>query len=226
MQTEQEIQDAAKAIISFADTYTQNKLGKQNDQSEQESIQSLIDIISSLECLKDQMRMNKSYKSVIRIPKLYQSLSALAIFKIGVILTDEINEQRFMVRHLSGNCLWHTQICGDEQDQTELVRQGYGRMMSITFCTAGGKGEEYDQEIFNVLRCIYGFLHALHYGRNDYGQPSQQPLPLLYPVSLEQIEEEGAIEEIEAQMKTKGNQWSIEHQANLAKSPILNHFIN
>ncbi|KAA6310370.1 MAG: hypothetical protein EZS28_056322, partial [Streblomastix strix] len=56
--------------------------------------------------------------------------------------------------------------------------------------------------------------------------PSFQPLPLLVPVSLEQIEEEGAIEEIETQMNNNGNYGYIKNDATWAKSVTLNHFIH
>ncbi|KAA6355432.1 MAG: hypothetical protein EZS28_049041 [Streblomastix strix] len=68
---------------------------------------------------------------------------------------------------------------------------------------------------------------------NNYNQkeknhhPSFQPLPLLVQVSLEQIEEEGANEELEAQMKNNGYCYGlIKTQANDTKAVILNHFIN
>ncbi|KAA6364592.1 MAG: hypothetical protein EZS28_039881, partial [Streblomastix strix] len=76
-------------------------------------------------------------------------------------------------------CLYQIQRFGDEQDQIQLVNIRYGRVICIQFCTAGGVGEEKDKEIINGLNCIYFFLRDLHEGRNSYGQPSFQPLPLL-----------------------------------------------
>ncbi|KAA6361802.1 MAG: hypothetical protein EZS28_042671 [Streblomastix strix] len=168
MQTEQEIQDVAKAIISFADTYTQNKQRKEKEQSEFESKQSLLDIVSSLNCLRSQIRIKRSCKQMIQIPKLLQSLSTLSRFKEVTHLREEIDHQRFTIRNSSRQCLWNIQYRGDEQIQTELVNQGYGRMMSLSFSTAGGVGEEYDQEIWNVSRCISAFLRERQF-RLDTG---------------------------------------------------------
>ncbi|KAA6387831.1 MAG: hypothetical protein EZS28_016641, partial [Streblomastix strix] len=51
-------------------------------------------------------------------------------------------------------------------------------------------------------------------------------LPLLARVSFEQIEEEGANEEIEAQMNNNGLGGDIKAWGNLTKAVILNHFIH
>ncbi|KAA6354377.1 MAG: hypothetical protein EZS28_050096, partial [Streblomastix strix] len=103
---------------------------------------------------------------------------------------------------------------------------GYGRVMSITFSTAGGVGEEQDEEINVGLGDIYYFLIDLHEGRYNDWQRSFQPLPLLVRNTEEQMEEEGADEEIEAQMNNKGdNDGRIKAWANDANAKLLNHFI-
>ncbi|KAA6366950.1 MAG: hypothetical protein EZS28_037523 [Streblomastix strix] len=89
--------------------------------------------------------------------------------------------------------------------------------MSITFCTAGGIGEEQDWEIFMVLNHFSDFLRELHKGRY-YRQPFFQPLPLLARRTEEQMEEEGANEELEALMNNKGYYENIKQYANLAKT--------
>ncbi|KAA6374770.1 MAG: hypothetical protein EZS28_029702, partial [Streblomastix strix] len=109
-------------------------------------------------------------------------------------------------------------------DRCQYVRQGYGRMMSITFCTAGGKGEEQDEEIYNGLKQISRFLRELYEGRNGL-HSYFQPLPLLVRRTEEQMEEEGTCEEIEAQIKNKGLDGNIKRDANYAKDMILNCFI-
>ncbi|KAA6355539.1 MAG: hypothetical protein EZS28_048934 [Streblomastix strix] len=96
--------------------------------------------------------------------------------------------------------------------------------MSISFCTAGGVGEEQNAEISYGLKRISRFLRQLHEGRT-YGQSSFQPLPLLARRTEEQIEDEGANEEIEAQMNNKGIRGYIKNWATWAKSETLNHFI-
>ncbi|KAA6364928.1 MAG: hypothetical protein EZS28_039545 [Streblomastix strix] len=161
---------------------------------------------------------------MIRIPKLLRSLSTLVTFRLGTHLREEIDQQRLEVRSWSKLCLYYIQIYGDEQDQSELINMGYGRVISITYSTAGGNGEEQDDEIQIGLIYIYDFLKALHQGRN-YKQSSFQPLPLLARNTEEQIEEEGANEEIDAQIKNKGINGDIKNWAKGAKAAALNRFI-
>ncbi|KAA6388968.1 MAG: hypothetical protein EZS28_015509, partial [Streblomastix strix] len=75
------------------------------------------------------------------------------------------------------------------------------------------------------LQRISRFLRDIHQGRN-YLKPYFQTLPLLARRSIEQIEEEGANEELEAQMINKGYSWNIKREANDAKAETLNHFIH
>ncbi|KAA6397076.1 MAG: hypothetical protein EZS28_007395 [Streblomastix strix] len=226
MESDYQIQIAAKAIISFTYSDTKNKQEKQNEQSESESNPSLANIVSSLQYLRDQIEVNRSCYQVIQIPKLLQSLSEIACYKIRIHFNKDIDRQSLEVRSLSRWSLIQIQGFGDEQVQSELVNIGFGRVMSLSFCTAGGIGEEQDEEIRNGLYYIYRFLSDLHEGRT-YGQPSFQPLPLLVRVSLEQIEEEGANEEVEAQMKNnKGYYGLIKGWAKCVKATILNHFIH
>ncbi|KAA6368851.1 MAG: hypothetical protein EZS28_035622 [Streblomastix strix] len=226
MHSEQQIQEEASAIISFSDSYTQNKERKQNEQQDSESISSLTDITSPLDSLSYQIQYIHTCKQVIQIPKFLQSLSALSLYKVGSHLREEIDLLRLKVRSLSRRCLRYIQRYGDEQVQSELVNQGYGRLISITLSTAGGQGEEQDEEIYYGLDYIYHFLRALHTGRNNDWQPSFQSLPLLVRRSEEQIEEEGADEEIEAQMNNNGYYGNIMTQANDVKTLTLNRFIH
>ncbi|KAA6375683.1 MAG: hypothetical protein EZS28_028790 [Streblomastix strix] len=227
MQQKQEIYETARAIVSFTDSYTQNKQGKQNEQPESESIPSLTDIASSLQFLRNQIRNNNNTrKQVIQIPKLLKSITKLSLYKIGIHINLDVDNQRLDVRHWSRECLYWIQQFGDEQDQSELVNNEYGRVMSISLCTAGGKGEEQDKDIRNGFMYISDFLRELHEVRNNDWQPSFQPLPLLARRSEEQIEEEGANEEIDAQMNNKGMNGSyLSVWANMVKAATLNRFI-
>ncbi|KAA6370910.1 MAG: hypothetical protein EZS28_033563 [Streblomastix strix] len=225
MQQKQEFYETARAIVSFTDSYTQNKQIKQNEQSESESISTLTDIVSSLQTLSLQILENNRSKQVIQIPKLLNSLSALSRYKVETHLREEIDRQRLKVRNSSRECLRYIQFKGDEQDQTELVTQGYGRVMCTAFCTAGGQGEEQDEDISNQLCRISAFLNELHTGINNDWRPSFQSLPLLARNTEEQMEEEGANEEIDAQMKNKGINSNIKGYAKLAKAVTLNRFI-
>ncbi|KAA6375686.1 MAG: hypothetical protein EZS28_028787, partial [Streblomastix strix] len=111
-------------------------------------------------------------------------------------------------------------------DQQDLVNNEYGRVMFISFCTAGGIGEEHNKKICNGLFYIYWFLKDLHEGKT-YVQPSFQPLPLLARITKEQIEEEGANEEVDAQMNNyNGYDGYIREWANEAKAAIMNRFIH
>ncbi|KAA6377857.1 MAG: hypothetical protein EZS28_026616, partial [Streblomastix strix] len=105
---------------------------------------------------------------MIKIPKLLQSLVAFSRFKIGTHACKDIDRQSLEVRSRSRHCLWYIQFYGDEQVQSELVNIGFGRAMLITFCTAGGVGEEQDVEISNGLIHISEFLAQLHKGRNNF----------------------------------------------------------
>ncbi|KAA6383375.1 MAG: hypothetical protein EZS28_021097 [Streblomastix strix] len=223
MQQEYEFYETARAIVSFTDSYTQNKQGKQNGQPESESIPSITKICSSLQFLQNQIRNNNTYKLVIQIPKLLKSITTLSLYKVGIHIGQELDQMRLEIRCNSRWCLRYIQWFGDAQDQSELVNKRYGRVMSISICTAGGKGEEQDEDIWRGLRSIFLFLRELHAVRN--WQPSFQPLPLLARRSEEQMEEEGANEEIDAQMKNKGRYGNIKYRANDAKAMTLNRFI-
>ncbi|KAA6311546.1 MAG: hypothetical protein EZS28_056105, partial [Streblomastix strix] len=106
-------------------------------------------------------------KQVTQIPKLLQSLIALVTFRLGTHLREQTDLLRLQVRHQSRWCLKQIQSFGDEYVQSELVRQGFGRVMTLSFCTAGGVGEEQDEEINVGLGEIYSFLANPHEGRYD-----------------------------------------------------------
>ncbi|KAA6364173.1 MAG: hypothetical protein EZS28_040300 [Streblomastix strix] len=226
MQQKQELYETARAIVSFTDSYTQNKQGKQNEQPESESIPSITKISAYLQYLIDKIQENNTRKQVIQIPKLLKSLITLVTFRLGTHIDLDVDNQRLEVRSWSRECLRYIQQLDDEQDQSELVNKRYGRMLSTAFCTAGGKGEEQDLEIFYGMVRIFSFLIKLHAGRNDDYQPSFQPLPLLARNTEEQMEEEGADEELEAQMNNNENEGGIKDYAKWAKAATLNRFIH
>ncbi|KAA6367705.1 MAG: hypothetical protein EZS28_036769 [Streblomastix strix] len=163
---------------------------------------------------------------MIKIPKLLRSLTALSLYKLGTHVSEDIDQQKLDVRSCSRQCLSSIQDIGDAQIQIELVNIGYGRVMSLSFCTTGGIGEEQVKEINVVLIYISDFLRALHEGRNEYWYPQFQPLPLLARRTEEQLEEEGANEELEAQISSNGLDGYIKKQANKVKAETLNCFIH
>ncbi|KAA6385056.1 MAG: hypothetical protein EZS28_019414 [Streblomastix strix] len=169
--------------------------------------------------LKNQDQLNTSNNSVTAIEDRVNSVA-----EVGNHSNKEVYRLRQNVRYNSRYFLFQIRNYGDEQDQTELVNVGYGRVTSIAFCTAGGVGEEQDVEIYVGLNHFYSFLRQLHEGR--FWQRSFQPLPLLVRRTEEQIEEEGANEELEAQIINNGYYSSIKYWANEAKAKTLNHFIH
>ncbi|KAA6369505.1 MAG: hypothetical protein EZS28_034968 [Streblomastix strix] len=217
------MQDAARAIISFTDSQAYKKDRKQNEQPESESSDSPIEIAAYLEYLRNKLINNNAIKQMIKNHNLLQSITLLTIFKLNNHSNQKVDRLRFNVRHNSRWCLNWIKIYGDAQDFADLVNVGYGKVICISLSTAGGIGEEEDDEIRNGLNNIYWFLKEQHEGRNWYS--SFQPLPFLVRQTEEQIEEEGAIEEIEALMNN-GYDIDIKFMANGAKTETLNHFIH
>ncbi|KAA6394237.1 MAG: hypothetical protein EZS28_010234, partial [Streblomastix strix] len=103
----------------------------------------------------------------------------------------------------------------------------FAGMWVISISTAGGSGEEQDSEIYNGLNHIFMFLKELHRGRNNIYQTSFPILPLLAQKSVEQIEEEGGIEEIESQLINEENYYcNINDHTKQTKGLLLNNFIH
>ncbi|KAA6366604.1 MAG: hypothetical protein EZS28_037869 [Streblomastix strix] len=109
------------------------------------------------------------------------------------------------------------------QLQTELINVGYVQDIMISFSTAGGIGEQQDDEIYWGLDCVSEFFNELHNGRNNY-LPSFPPQPGLSRICEEQIEEEDGNEEVESQLFNQG--YDITDQVYLAKRRLLNYFID
>ncbi|KAA6373574.1 MAG: hypothetical protein EZS28_030900 [Streblomastix strix] len=218
------MQDAAIAIILFTDSYAYKKERKQKEQPESESTDSLIEIAANLEYIRDKIWNNKEFKQMIKNQNLLRPLASLTIFKLNNHSNQEVDRLRFNVRQESRWCLSRFHYNGDAQDFADLVNVQYGKVTCISLSTAGGIGEEKNEDIYIGLENICNFLREQHEGRNSSWLPSFQPLPLLVRMTEEQIEEEGAIEEVEAQMKNKGY-YDIKYYANWVKAETLNHFI-
>ncbi|KAA6366273.1 MAG: hypothetical protein EZS28_038201 [Streblomastix strix] len=155
---------------------------------------------------------------------LLRSINQLTIFKLGNHSNQEVDRLRRNIRYNSISYLWKIQFYGDAQDIADLVNVQYGKVICISFSSAGGIGEENDEQIRNGLYHINNFIREQHVGRY-FRQPSFQPLPLLARMTEEQMEEEGALEEMEAQMNNNGYYGTIKDTANNAKVETLNHFI-
>ncbi|KAA6394606.1 MAG: hypothetical protein EZS28_009869 [Streblomastix strix] len=204
MLSKSKVQAATKAIISFANSYKYNKKRKQNDKSQ--STPSITAIAASLQSLSIQIRNNQTCKSVTQVRNLLESLIELTRFRLCTHMTKEEDRLRVGIRSNSRKCLDWIQYFGDAQVQSDLVNVEYGKVMTISISTSGGKGEELDKEIYNGLRYITFFLSSLHEGRKD------------------QIESEGGSEEIDAQLINDGDYGNIKSKANDAKVEILNRF--
>ncbi|KAA6371783.1 MAG: hypothetical protein EZS28_032691 [Streblomastix strix] len=202
-----------------------SKYTRKKNQQQSESSTSLSDVNNSLKFIEEHL-WNNEFKKLIKKPNFLHSLSALSLYKVGNHSNQEIYRLRQNVRNNCRFCLGQIRYNGDAQNFADLVNVEYGRVLSIAFCTAGGIGEEQDFEIYNGLCYINLFLRNLHEGRY-YRQSSFQPLPLLARRTEEQMEEEGASEELEAQMENNGfNLNSIRNWAKFAKTATLNCFIN
>ncbi|KAA6376009.1 MAG: hypothetical protein EZS28_028464 [Streblomastix strix] len=210
-------------LIQFA---SQSQLDKKTDQQEQhnqqksESSSSISLITQSLELLDRLISNNNICKVVINTPNALHSFCALTNYKINIHFSQEIDKQTFKVRHSSRRCLYSIQFFCDTSDQSEIINARYVGVLVIAISTASGSGEEEDYEISIGLDRISRFLRCLNKG--TYSFP---PQPLLARRSEEQIEEEGAIEEIDSQLINKGNYGHIKTDANRAKIAILNYFI-
>ncbi|KAA6394607.1 MAG: hypothetical protein EZS28_009870 [Streblomastix strix] len=223
MKSYQAIKKATAAIMSFTNSGAYNKERKENEQPEYTP--SLTQIGSSLRTLLNKILEKNTAKNVINIPKFFLSLSRLSCYQIGILRNKEQDEQIYAIRHFSRQCLFRIHYYYDAQVQFELVNNKYAEVFTISLSTAGGIGEEQDEEINEVFDSISNFLRAFHEGRDYSWQPYFPPLPLLARGSEEQIEEEGGSEEIDAQLNNKGDCGNIKRNTNLAKSVILNNFI-
>ncbi|KAA6399843.1 MAG: hypothetical protein EZS28_004628 [Streblomastix strix] len=225
-QLDQKIQDVTSAVISFANSYTLIKERKQNEQSESESTSSLTNIISCLKSLKSQFQNDNKRKELIQTPNLIRSLAVLACYKHNIHLNEEYNQQTLSIRFNSRNCLSWIHYYGNALNHAQLVNIKYAGMLVIVISTAGGQGEEYDNEINDTLIYIQQFLDNLHLGGNY--SPYFSPQHKLARRSEEQIEEEGGIEEIEAQFVNNGKVFSgfIKDQVKWTKAAALNHYIH
>ncbi|KAA6386588.1 MAG: hypothetical protein EZS28_017885 [Streblomastix strix] len=213
-------------LIQFA---SQSQLDKRIDQQEQhnqqksESTSSLSLIASSINLLKRLISKNNICKVVINTPNALHSLFTLSIYKLNIHFNKIYDIQTFEVRHSSRWCLWFIQVFGDLSAHSEFINARYVGVLVIAISTASGSGEEYDGEISLGLDNISDFIRDLHQGKNNYA--TFPPQPLLARRSDEQLEEEGAIEEIDSLQKYKGDYDHIKISAIRAKGMILNYFI-
>ncbi|KAA6396254.1 MAG: hypothetical protein EZS28_008221 [Streblomastix strix] len=113
---------------------------------------------------------------------------------------------------------------GDEEAYKQLVQAGYSTVVMTHISTAGGICKEKQNDINYELQFLGGFINNLHKGRSFI--PILLPAPSdLIKTNSEQIEEQGGLEEIEAQLtNNKGDINYIKFDASKAKNSILNYF--
>ncbi|KAA6391945.1 MAG: hypothetical protein EZS28_012530 [Streblomastix strix] len=214
-------------LIKFAFQSQHDKKAKsqeQHNQQQSESSSSLSLITSSIDLLNNLIDDNNICKTVTKTPKVLHSLTTLSIYQIGTHLSQENDQQTLALRSSSRRCLHYIHQYGDASVQSELVNANYTGVLVIAISTAGGHGEEQEFEIYMRLDYISDFISNLNKGR--YTSPSFPPQPALAQISEEQIEVEGAIEELEAQLIYNGNSWNIKNSANIIKGYIMNFYID
>ncbi|KAA6339121.1 MAG: hypothetical protein EZS28_052637, partial [Streblomastix strix] len=141
--------------------------------------------------------------------------------------------QALKVRSRSRDCLWQIQLNGDESVQAEIVNAGFIGVMIIAISTAGGSEEDETDETHQWLKNISRFLYYLRQG----GEPDVfnrgttfPPQPILRRICEQQMEEEGADEEIESQLinnQLNRNEYEkIRDYARGTKLVIMNRYID
>ncbi|KAA6388241.1 MAG: hypothetical protein EZS28_016234, partial [Streblomastix strix] len=157
---------------------------------------------------------NNIENSVIKTPNALHSLCTLTCYKINIHFRQENDQQAYQIRDRSRRCLHDIQKRGDASAHTKLVNANYARVLVIAISTASGSGEEKDEEIWIGLSSIFQFFSNLNKGKQY--NPIFPPQPLLARRSVEQIEEEGGNEEIEAQLINIRGKWDIKVWVNRA----------
>ncbi|KAA6370456.1 MAG: hypothetical protein EZS28_034018 [Streblomastix strix] len=111
---------------------------------------------------------------------------------------------------------------GDEKAYKQLVQAGYSTLVITHISTAGGICKENIFDINYELEFLGEFINNLHKGRSI--NPILLPAPSnLIKTNSEQIEEQGGLEEIEAQL-TNNKVYTSNFFASISKSAILNYF--
>ncbi|KAA6375036.1 MAG: hypothetical protein EZS28_029435 [Streblomastix strix] len=161
----------------------------------------------------------------MQIPNLLHSLIKLCNYKQNTHIIKKEDEQSEHIRKNSRLCLSNIWNHGDQSTFIELATVGYALALIISLSTAGGIGDQEDCNICYGFNNIIEFLRQLHLGRQYY--TNFPPQPALCKVCEEQIEEEGGIDEVDAQTINKGEglyQWNTKHWANKAIGEYLNYF--
>ncbi|KAA6330414.1 MAG: hypothetical protein EZS28_053504, partial [Streblomastix strix] len=89
-------------------------------------------------------------------------------------------------------------------------------MLIMIIATGGGKGSDYENEIILAFECFETYFISNFNVVSSYQQPAIS--------SIEQIEEQGGNEEIEAWLKNKRRDHEIVQHAGNTKEFILNHY--
>ncbi|KAA6388067.1 MAG: hypothetical protein EZS28_016405 [Streblomastix strix] len=139
-----------------------------------------------------------------------------AVFRANINLMKDKDDQTIQNPINCRYCLNRIQSYGDEQVQVDLVTMGYSKVLGFALSTSGGNEQEQDEEIRDGLFKIYTLLISFHYGGDTL--PSQ---PALSRICEEQIEEEGANEEIDSQYNSKGIDGDIKDNAKKAKGNLF-----
>ncbi|KAA6394772.1 MAG: hypothetical protein EZS28_009701 [Streblomastix strix] len=217
-------------LIWFASQYQfikETNSQEQNNQQLQESSSSLSLIASSLNLLSNLIRDNDNIRqTVIKTANFLYSLTTLTMCQLGIHFNQQYDLQAFTIRISSRSCLCSIRSNGDASDHTELANAGYYNALIFAFSTAGGVGEEQDEEIGWNLDYIFKFLRSLNLGTHSL---PHQLIPLLFKRIFEQVEEEGGNEEVDSQLINRGygqSRNSMEYMASRTRGAILNFYID
>ncbi|KAA6379348.1 MAG: hypothetical protein EZS28_025127 [Streblomastix strix] len=221
----------ASPIIQFVSQSQLNKKKIQQQQQYSDSFEQYFIYPSQILINKLINNNTKARKQIINTPNFLNSLIKLTEFKFNNDTNKEEDNQSKQIRNESRICLRIIHRYGNEQVQVELVTNRYPRVLVIDINTAGGN-EQLDKEISQGLYSIIDFIREILRGRRQTHQDfnpglSFPPQPVLFKSCQEQIEDEGANEEIEAQLvnKREGPGYYMD-EANWAKGSILNIFID
>ncbi|KAA6388965.1 MAG: hypothetical protein EZS28_015506 [Streblomastix strix] len=172
--------------------------------------------------------MLNSYQVIISNTALIHSFIQLCKYKLCQYVNQEEKKQADEIRSYSSYGLREVVQYGVIQTFEVLSHSCYAGVLAKATATAGGIVVEADTDIAVTISNIFNFIHILLNGRYPNPcLPTVPPLPALLKESVEQIEVEGAQEEVEAQMTNNENRtMDINYHARNFKAILLNAFIN
>ncbi|KAA6392604.1 MAG: hypothetical protein EZS28_011865 [Streblomastix strix] len=147
-------------------------------------------------------------------------------YKINVQTNDNKDQQSYLIRKRSSQCLQHVLLYGDESVYADLQNIGFVGTSIIPISSAGSFGENDEDQMFMGLIDVSSLFISLHNVSDNPHYPTFPPQPTLLKTSQEQVEEEGAYEEVESLLIDNGRRNCIKKRAKQTKREILNIWID